>query len=161
MVARVERRIHRRNLREYAAGAVVVAFFTARLWHEHGLGLTSPLLVIAGAIFVMIQLYRRGTALSVPADAGTMACLQLYRLQLERQRDALHSVWRWYLLPLVPGLVAVLTATAINRGIHGRLIVVGIFFVLVFVGIWRLNERGVRKIDDKIQAVRDMEANEQ
>ena len=34
--ARFERRIHRRNVREYAAGALVVAFLTVQLWRAHG-----------------------------------------------------------------------------------------------------------------------------
>jgi hypothetical protein len=34
----------------------------------------------------------------------------------------------------------------------------GVFFVLVFVGIWALNQRGARKLDRKIQELKAMEA---
>src|SRR6266852_5397939 len=86
--ARFERRVHRRNLREYAAGVAVVAFFTLQLWRVHGWGLAPPVLLIVGTIYVMFQLHRLG-ARSLPADAGITASIEFYCLELERQRDAL------------------------------------------------------------------------
>jgi hypothetical protein len=155
--ARFERRIHWRNLREYAAGALVVAMLMPHLWRDRGWHLAPGLLMIAGTIYVMIQIYWRG-ARSLPADAGITASLEFLRLELERQRDALRSVWQWYLLPFVPGMAAVLTMTAIDRGIDGRLIGSGVAIVLVFAGVWALNEWAARKLDRKIQEIKEMES---
>jgi hypothetical protein len=55
------------------------------------------------------------------------------------------------LLPFVPGLAAVLVMTGINHGINAPLIGVGVFFVLVFVGTWALNERARVSSTAKIQ----------
>ena len=155
--ARFERRIHRRNVREYVAGALVVAFWTVQLWRAHGWHVAPAVLTIVGTIYVMFQLHRRGSARSLPADAGIRGSIEFHRVELERQRDALHAVWHWYLLPFVPGLAALLVVAGIDRGINTRLIGFGVFFVLTLVGIWALNERAARKLDRKIQELKAME----
>jgi hypothetical protein len=159
--ARFERRVHWRNLREYAAGAIVVASLSPHLWREHGWRLAPALLLIAGTIYVMFQIYRRGSARPVPAEAGMTASLEFHRRELERQRDALRTVWAWYLLPFLPGFVAMVVATAMDRGINARLIVSGLVFVLVFVVVGCLNAWGARKLDRKIQEVKAWEAKDE
>jgi hypothetical protein len=158
--ARFERRIRRRNLREYVAGAIVIAFWGASPWFLpfRGWQLAAALLSIAGTIFVLVQLHRRGAAGSLPIDAGLRASLDFHIRELERQRKALHTVWIWYLLPFLPGFVAeFLTLAAIERGINAGLIGSGVILLAVFVGIWRLNESAARNLDHKIQELRAME----
>lgn len=159
--ARFERRVFWRNVREYAAGAVVLILLTPNLWRDHGWRLTPPLLMMAGTLYVMFQIYRRGSASPVPADAGMAASLEFHRRELERQRDALRSVWSWYLLPFVPGLLAVMVVSAIDRGIDAKLIGFGVIFVLFFAGVWALNQWAARKLDRKAREVRAMETNDQ
>jgi uncharacterized membrane protein (DUF485 family) len=159
--ARFERRVHWRNLREYAAGAIVVASLSPHLWRENGWRLAPALLLIAGTIYVMFQIYRRGSARPVPAEAGMTASLEFHRRELERQRDALRTVWAWYLLPFLPGFVAMVVATAMDRGINARLIVSGLVFVLVFVVVGCLNAWAARKLDRKIQEVKAWEAKDE
>ena len=154
--ARLERRIHWRNMREYGAGVFVVVAFTVQLWRVHGWQLAPPLLLIVGTIYVMFQLHRRGSARSLPADAGLRASLDSHLQELERQRDALHTVWLWYLLPFVPGFVAALIVKAVESGINARLIVSGVVLVVLLFGTWGLNEWAARKIDRRIQELRSM-----
>jgi hypothetical protein len=155
--ARFERRIHKRNVREYAAGVLVIALFTLQLWRAHGWRLTPTALLIAGTIYVMFQLHRRGSVRPLPADVGIHASIEFHRVELERQRDALQAVWHWYLLPFAPGLAAGLVMTGIDHGFNALLIRMGVFFALVFVGIWALNNRGARRLDRKIQELKAME----
>ena len=154
----LERRVHWRNIREYAAAAIVVVIFGAFVRNEHGWGRVPPLLLIAGTLYSMFELSRRG-ANSVPPDMGMTAYLEFYRHELERQRDALRSVWRWYLLPLVPGLAATLIAKGIER--HGasnaRLIAVAAVFALALVGVWAINQWAARKLDRKIAQLIEMQ----
>ncbi len=159
--ARFERRIRRRNFREYAAGVLLIAWFLATFHLLHGLDLLGPVLVTAGVIYVMIQLRRRGTAHSLPADADTRSSVEFHRLELERQRDALRTVGRWYLLPLVPGLAAIFAVAAIKRGVNALLIDSIIVGVVVFVGVWALNQWGARKLDRKIQELHRMEGDDE
>lgn len=154
--ARFERRVHWRNVREYIAGVLVIAFGTAQVWRTHGWRATPPVLAILGTMYVMFQLHRRGSARSLPSDVGIRGSIEFHRVELERQRDALLGVWHWYLLPFVPALAAALVVTGIDRGINARLIGTGVFFVLTFVGILALNKRGARKLDRKIQEFKTM-----
>ena len=158
--SRFERRIHWRNVREYMAGAVVVALFTAQLWRLRGWRLAPPALLIAGGIYVMFQIHRRGSARPVPANVGIMASLGFHRLELERQRDALRSVWLWYMLPLQPGFLAAAAVGAIDTGI-GFAVRFLAGLVILSVVVWGLNERAARTLDRKIQQVKAMEAGEQ
>jgi hypothetical protein len=158
--ARFERRIWWRNFREYAAGVFVIVWILVSLPFLHGLDLLGPVLMVAGVIYVMIQLRRRGTARSLPADAGARASIEFHRLELERQRDALRTVWRWYLSPLVPGMAAIFAVAAIKRGVNARLIGTIIVGVLVFVGTWALNQWGARKLNRKIQELHRMEGSD-
>lgn len=155
--ARWERRIYWRNLREYAAGVVVIAFLVVQLWRDHGWRLAPPLLGIAGSIYVVFQLRRRGAARSLPADADLKASLDFHVHELERQRDALQTVWKWYLLPFVPFFLASMVVGAVDRGLNARLMITGIFLVFVLVGVWGLNRWAARKIASRVQELREME----
>lgn len=158
---RFERRIWWRNFREYVAGALVISFWIVigpRIFH--GWERLPIVLTIAGTIYVMVQIHRRGPARPVPADAGARAWIQFHRLELERQRDALRTVWRWYLLPIVPGLAATIGVLVIKRGVNAPLIGSIILGALLFVGIWALNRWGARKLDRKLQELQGEDDNE-
>jgi hypothetical protein len=146
----LERRIRWRNAREYGAAAVVFIMLALQAPRNHGWRLTPLVLITLGVVYVVIQLHRRG-ARQMPYDAAMRTSLEFYRDELERQRDALHSVWRWYLLPMVPGLLAVMVIRGIDHGIDRWLIWFVIGFVLIFAGTWALNEWGARKLGRQIR----------
>jgi hypothetical protein len=158
---RFKRRIWWRNIREYAAGALVLPLFAARLWRAHGWALAPPLLMIAGTICVLFELHRRADSRSLPADAGLRATLDFHLGELERQRDALHSVWKWYLAPFVPGFAATFAAAAVSRGIHTSLIVFVAVLAVVYAVVWRMNESAARKLEREIQKLRGMAASDE
>ena len=95
-----ERRIRWRNLSEYASAAVIIAIFGSLAWSRHDWERVPPLLLIAGTLYSMFELSRRASN-NTPPGADVSACIEFYLRELERQRDALRSVFRWYLLPLV------------------------------------------------------------
>ena len=105
------RRFHRqlawRNAGEYTAGALVVGGFASYAWSAPTLTLAiGCLAVIAGTAVTLLNLWRRrGRKPDVTVD--TRAFL---RAELVRQRDALASIWRWYMLPIAVGM-AVFLAT--------------------------------------------------
>ena len=51
------------------------------------------------------MLHLWGTARTLPSDLALTSALEFHRVQLERQRDLLRSVWWWYLLPFAPGVL--------------------------------------------------------
>jgi hypothetical protein len=144
------RTIHRRNRREYWAAALVILFFgwhavgAERLWERGGL-----LLLVAGTIYVVVQLARRGSARMPPAEAS---CLDFHRAELERQRDLLRGIWSWYLLPLVPGLAVLLGGQVLAHPASAwRVGAYALFCALLFAGIGWLNRRAALELERRIE----------
>lgn len=141
-----ERRMWRRNLRESIAAAVVIVGFSYFFvtTHEVPYRITWALF-IAGMIWVIVQLYRKGAPKSMPADIGRATCLEFFRSELERQRDLIKDVWTWYLAPMVPGYVTLNVAFVVTRPSKWpALVLMDLFFVAMFIGVWQLNVWGAR-----------------
>ena len=165
-----ERKIFWRNLREYVAGAIVIAGYAYYEWKLPALLLRiGSGLTIAGALLVMFQLHRRASAESPASDLGHSTYVEFHRRELVRQRDALRSVWSWYLLPFVPGLAVFLgglTKTAVDAArlaghplspfqIVEYVAISASFAILVFGGVLLLNRRSAARLQAQIN---DLEA---
>ena len=126
-----EKRIDRRNLREYAGAAIVTVVFSFAFFKFHDL-LTrvGSVLCVAGTAYVVAQLYFRSSPRTLPADLALTCSVEFYRTELVRQRDLLRSVFSWYLAPLLPGLLV------FTRGKIGMIVL----DVVVFGGVWWLNQ---------------------
>jgi hypothetical protein len=151
------RTIRRRNRREYLAAVAVAVFFG---WHAATAGelhaiFGSTLLALA-AVYVAAVLHRRGSPSATPLDVGLLPCLEFHRAQLVRQRDLLRSVWRWYLLPFVPGLVVLLGGQVQAHPESARRVVpFAILCALLFFAIGWLNRHVARSLQRDID---DLEA---
>ncbi len=152
-----QRRIAWRNRTEYAAGVLVMAVFAFYIWEfPFWLMRLGSALIIAGSLVLMWQLHRRASSQSTPADGAGMSCLAFHRAALVRQRDALRSVWLWYIGPLVPGLVVfrwgvetALDATApFAQGWVANLVI-----ALVLLAVIGVNLLAARKLQRKIEAL--------
>lgn len=99
-----------RNAREYIASVFVVLFFgyTAAT-DTNPVVRAGALLIVVGCLFVVWWLANRVKPRG-HNDHEAAPWLQRYRDELIRQRDALESVWLWYLMPFVPGLALMLAA---------------------------------------------------
>jgi hypothetical protein len=118
-VRRFEQRIRQRNRREVLAGLLVVVGFGVFLWR--GPDLVSRIgcgLAMAGALFIIYYIRRRGVAHRVPTDGALSTAMAVYRRELERQRDLLRTVTWWYLLPLLPAMVVLMLGQAIMQSRH-------------------------------------------
>jgi hypothetical protein len=103
--AKFQSRIRWRNLREQAACLlVIVAFGAMSLKTPQTIPRIAFALIIAGAIYVAWHIQKWGSPKVVPTDMGRANCAEFYRDELERQRNLLRSIWKWYLGPLIPGL---------------------------------------------------------
>jgi len=151
-----ERQIAWRNAREYVAATVAAVCNAAILWRASDtLVRLGAALVIAGLFYVVWQLHARGAARRLPAELGRATGLEFLKRDLTHQRDLLRGVWRWYLGPLVPGLVVLFVAAA--RANPGASIeatwpigAAAAVVALVFLVIWRLNVRAARGLDARI-----------
>jgi hypothetical protein len=156
-----QRRIRNRNAREYVAAAVVVAFFGFEFWRAGDMLVrTGFALLIAGMVYVVWQLHARGSSKTLPRDAGLSSYVEFQRHELERQRDALERVRRWYLAPLVPGMAVLLMAFGLANPGHAKQIwlVVAIEALVlgaILFGIAKLNDAAARKLQDQIDELED------
>jgi hypothetical protein len=147
---RLRRRVWIRNLTEWSAAVVLVPLTLDRVLHGTRLGtqIGSCAIGLAG-IYVSAELYRRGRLGRQPPSTSTAEFLQSHVHALGRQAELLENVWRWYLLPFVPGITLIYADAAwaafANGAVSGRLwlTLFGSYMLtcLVFVGIGLLNRR--------------------
>jgi hypothetical protein len=152
-----ERKISRRNLRESIAALIVIAFFSYNcIASDNILFRITWGLFIAGTIWVMMVLQLKGRPKTLPVMLGSSSSLEFFRSELERQRDLIKNVWQWYLAPMVPGYVALNLAWAFGLPHHIgwiKMAALDVFFVAVFVGVWRLNQYGARCLQRSIDSL--------
>ncbi len=158
-MTRLKKRLFWRNTREYIAAVFVVAAYAFYVWKF------SPILmrvgsglVIAGTLFAMVQLHRRGARKFAAAEQSMTACLDFYRSELERQRDALRTVWSWYLLPFMPGMSVFFLGTAMKsagvpvdwgRALSSFGVTMGAVIV-AFGLVILVNQRAAKKVQKQI-----------
>jgi hypothetical protein len=152
-----QRRIARRNLFEYAAGAVAIAGYCVHFWmHPSLLVRTGCVLVILGVGVVLHQLHRRSGSRTTPPENLGMSSLAFHRAELVRQRDALRDVWLWYIAPFVPGMAVFMWGVqtelagpqAAWRGPLTQLAMVALA-----VGVVWLNRRAAKKLQVEIDTL--------
>jgi hypothetical protein len=153
-----ERKIRRRNLREYVAAALIAAAFTFFAWHSPWrIVRVGHALVAAGALYLGYQLYRKASSKTVPAELGAMGCLDFHLKQLERERYFLDNSWKWG-IGLIPGLIVV-AAGAIAAGFLGKALP---FLVLTYVWIatwlWMMLKKNKRKARALQQEIDELNA---
>jgi hypothetical protein len=165
-----EKRISRRNLREYVASAIVIAGFGWYIWlFPSTLTRTGCVLIIAATLFAMYTLHKSGGARTMPADLAFRSCVEFHRQELQRQRDLVRGVWWWALLPLFLGLIVFslgrLQEQALmkpNASAHSGAIVINLVLgmvvpALMFVGLWWLNHRAANRLQLRINALDALE----
>lgn len=154
---RFQRKIQSRNLREYVAALMVVVFFGFEFSRAKHLLLRVGFgLLMAGTAYVMWHLLSKGSPGEADESAGLSGWIEFRRRELVRQRDLLRSIWRWYLGPLVPGMVVViagvLSHAGRSHGGHLGLVAADVLFIAaVFFAVGKLNARGAEKLQRQIE----------
>jgi hypothetical protein len=152
-----EKRIRRRNLREYIAGAAGIVIFTVYLFiFPNPVARTGSALIIVGALCVLFQIYKRATPGALPTDLALTASLEFHRRELVRQRDLLRSVWLWYVAPFVPGIVVFGTGVKPAHGSASWLNAMP-FLSIFGVCMW-LNHRAAVRLDRQIAELDHVES---
>ena len=152
-----EKRISRRNLREYIAGGAGLVIFTVYLFiFRNPVVRTGSALVIAGGLCVLFQIYKRATPGTLPADLALTASLQFPRRELVRQRDLLRSVWLWYIGPFVPGLIVFGMGVNPRHGAASWWNAVP--FLCIFGGVMWLNHRAASRLNQQIAEIDNLES---
>ena len=146
--------VSKRNRREYVAGAIAaLAFLWFAVSAHDAWTRIGCITAIAGLVIALYQLHRRAAAAEPdPAEFGTPVALH-YRAELCRQRDALRSVWLWYIAPLLPGPAIMLLGPYMSGRSAGGglndLIGFLIFAVIMALILW-LNSYAASRIQRRI-----------
>lgn len=156
--ARLRRRLWRRDAVEYAAGALGLALFAWTAVRTPDWGVRAGFAAIGiGMLILLVNLWRRRPRTPNAVEAASFA---FHRAQLAAQRQVLDSVWRWYLAPLVPGMVLLLLAIGHAAAQHMPLWAAAVSVALgalpvaaVFWGINRLNRTAARRLQQRIDAL--------
>ena len=147
-----------RNITEYLAALLVVGVFgwMAFLIPQPVVKLGAGLIIL-GALYVSWKMHTySGVNMAHGGDTAN-SLIGYHRDELVRQREALANVWRWYLLPFLPGALLFVSGVSFapDTGLPFLLALPGFLFSLVIMGgiafgiIW-LNNRAVRQIDAEI-----------
>jgi hypothetical protein len=152
---RLTRSMSRRNLREYVA-AILVIILCGYLALKVPLALMRVgfMLSLPAVILIVYHLHRHGAARAMPADMALTSCVAFHRRELERQRDLLSSVWKWYLLPLMPGLILVCLAPALARPETAwRALGLYVGIMVFFSWIVEANRAAAKRLQARIDAL--------
>lgn len=148
-----------RNMIEYVACAAVVVIFTIYVFTmPHILQKIGSVLIIAAALYTPWQLHRRASA-DPPEKAGEMPIYRFLRAQLVRQRDALKGIFRWYILPFIPGMALIMIGnafdprfTAQGPGVTVKWLAFAGAGIVVGV-IWWLNQLAARRLQRHVDEI--------
>jgi hypothetical protein len=153
----LERRVHRRNIGEYAAALVVVAFVLPRIWTApNGVLAAGGAVLLAGIAYVTYRLHAFGQARTMPSDLATRSCVEFHRAELERQRDLLQNIWTWYLLPFWPGMGLILLGATMERPEHWRFALgTAVLAILMAFQIAWMNKRSARTLQEMIDRLEE------
>jgi hypothetical protein len=148
----LERRVQRRNLAEYAAALIVVAFVLRSVWiASSGVLAVGGTALLAGIAYVTYRLHAFGSARTMPSDLATGSCVEFHRAELERQRDLLQNVWTWYLLPFWPGIGLILIGATMERPDRWPFALgTAVLAVLMAFQIAWMNKRSARTLQEMI-----------
>jgi hypothetical protein len=157
-----ERRIRRRNMREYAAGPIAIACFAWGAVSFHGwMTKLGCIEIIAATVFILWHLGRRGSVLATPGGADARGLVEFHRAELVRQRDLVRGVWLWYLAPPIPGFILIFLGRWFQDPVRGRPIATDHLIIallapiipLVLLVIWLLNIIGANRLQKRIDAL--------
>jgi len=164
-----DRQLRHRDLREALAGLVVLGLFgwmgLDALREGDALGAAGPALVVLGTVVMLVYLWRRGRAPMADPATDARAFLAGYRAELEWQVKLLRDVPRWYIGPLVPGMLAMVASVGLEVGHEpDQLIVFGLLGIgvpaAIFAGVIWLNRVGARKLEERLAALPELTVEE-
>lgn len=109
--------VRRRNFVEYLVGGLLIVIFTAAaVLAASALGKLACALTAVGVAVVLWRLNVLARAASAQDMSIVESWASFYRQELVRQRDALSSIWFWYLGPLMPGMVMFWLSVGVRSG---------------------------------------------
>ena len=151
--AKFRKRIRQRNLGEHVACVVVAASFGAMgIKGTETIPRIACALIVVAAVYIAWHLQVWGKPKAWPGELRTANSGGFYRRELERQRDLLSSIWKWYLGPLIPGMAMLIIYGIVSVPASRRVVPV-VYAIAAAAFIWavgRVNQRAAQKLNRQI-----------
>ena len=151
-----ERKIHRRNLAEWAASAFVLVWFGhLAVVAESTLIAVGNAMVALSAVGISVYLFAKGRVdKQVDPAASTQGFLQAHAESIQAQARLLRTVPLWYLGPMGVGLAVLMTGhfQLAGAGDWNFWVAVGVVAVVFAVVAW-INHRAAVKLEQKADAI--------
>jgi hypothetical protein len=133
---RLFERMSRRGIRiEACTGIALAGFFIMPLvsapnWALRiGWALTS-----AYGLYVAVVVWKHQTP-PMPESLEFGAALAHYRGELERRHRIIRTLWRWYMMPMVPGMLLILLGASIEASKRGRPLWPALIFIALMAAM--------------------------
>jgi len=146
--------IRRKNL-QFGASVLILVFlgWSSLVTHELSRRVAGGL-ILADALYVGYQVYKRRPSKAIPQDAAPGLLVEFYRAELQRRLAALREIWWWYIGPFVGALLMYVLWVPFAY-IDRPQIWVNILPFLTLSLLWgfgmgKMTERAARKLQDEI-----------
>jgi hypothetical protein len=146
-----------RDILEASAGIAGSIAFAFIWWQQKQVGWPIGLAIALtlGVTGFFIKERIRAHRNRLGPEASLLAKLEADIAELGHQRRLLMNVWKWYLAPIAAAIALVVATISYNREPWQRdpvfLACYGVFYALLFWGVWALNRHAVRKqIDPRL-----------
>jgi 6-bladed beta-propeller len=136
-------------------GSLFMAWCSWRYLLHRPVMVAGITLTVLASAYVAFRKHRLAPAAHVPEDAGALDSLSFYRRELERQRNARRGNWRWWLPPMLPGLITVLASFLVELNpIPWAFVAVEAMVIVggLFLGVARA-EWAARRLQREIDAL--------
>jgi len=155
---RLFERMSRRGVRiEAYTGVAIAAFFIVPVVSSPNWALRIGwALASAYGLYVALVVWKSQTP-PMPESLEFGAALAHYRGELERRRRIIQTLWRWYLMPMVPGMLLIIAGATIEASKRGRPLWPALIFIALMAGmgvVIHLSSQGwARKLRIRIDAL--------
>jgi hypothetical protein len=138
--------------REHVAGILVLVVFTIYFFlASHPLVQAGCALTVFGDLYSMWHLEQRLRLTRAQPRSFGESCIAFHRQSLINHRDTLRSMWRWSLLPLLPGVVVFRWGVALEAGRVDWWI--NAVVALILIGVYGANVYAARRLQRDIDAL--------
>jgi hypothetical protein len=143
--------ISRRNRQEKFAAYLVMLIFGVFAWTQETTTMrVGCVLIILGTLVILYQLRKRATIGALPLQGVACTYVEYFRAELVHQREAVRTVWLWYIAPAVPGVAVLVWGMAENDPSGFPWLPMLAMFVVPFgVVVW-MNLKVAREMQQKI-----------
>ena len=155
---RLFERMSRRGVRiEAYTGVAIAAFFIIPVVSSPNWALRIGwALASAYGLYVAVVVWKSDTP-PMPESLEFDTALAHYRGELERRRRIIQTLWRWYLMPMVPGMLLIVAGATIEAAKRGRPLWPALIFIALMAGmgvVIHLSSQGwARKLRIRIDAL--------